>query len=150
MLGGGGGRPKDMYVRRVEVAMGKRTHVEIDATPGPVTLTVRVLDADNKLAGMAQVFAIGLDLDIKTLEDLRDGSRLAGMGDKVITTHIRGAMGGTVDIAGMRTGPVTVCGTIMSFPPPDDTMNLPFTCAHLKLDAAKVKETVDIVVKPKK
>jgi hypothetical protein len=36
MLGGGGGRPKDMYTRKVEVTAVARMKVEIDATPGPI------------------------------------------------------------------------------------------------------------------
>jgi hypothetical protein len=35
MIGGGGGRPKDMVLRTVEVVAGGRASLTIDATPGP-------------------------------------------------------------------------------------------------------------------
>ena len=43
----------------------------------------------------------------------------------------------------MRPGPYTVCGSIMTMPPPDDLSTLPLGCAKIKLDASKPKDATD-------
>ncbi|MBX3160236.1 MAG: sigma-70 family RNA polymerase sigma factor [Deltaproteobacteria bacterium] len=149
MLGGGGNRPKDMFMRRVDVVHGTRSRVEIDATLGPITLAVRVREGARPPA-MAGVFAVSADIDIKTMEDMMDGSRANEMGYGALTIHTRGAPGGAVEIAGMRPGLHTVCATIMTLPPPDDRSTLPVGCAKIKLDAGKPKDAIDVVVQPKK
>ena len=143
MMGGGGNRPKDMYVRRVEVALGARARVDIDASPGPITLGVTV-KTNAGAVGMAQVIAIQAAIDPATMEDLRDGSRLP-LGDHVVPMYLRGAMSGTAEIAGMRPGIHTVCALPMGGDV-DDPSKAPMKCSQIKLDAATPKRTLDVVV----
>jgi len=42
MLSRGGNSPGSMYMRRTDVVLGTKTQIDIDATPGPVTLAVSV------------------------------------------------------------------------------------------------------------
>jgi RNA polymerase sigma factor (sigma-70 family) len=143
MIGEGGGRPKDMYVRRVDIALGKRAKVEIDATPGPITLTVNVKTSSGAV-GMAQVVALQAAIEPATMEDLRDASRLP-FGDQVTPIYMRGAMGGKTEIAGMRPGIHTVCALPMGGPG-DDPSKVPMKCSQLKLDAGTPKRTLDVLV----
>jgi hypothetical protein len=103
MLGGGGDRPKDMYMRRVDVSLDKRAQVEIDATGGSGRLAVHV-----KGGAIAQVVVIAAAITPRTPDELRDGS-LIPFGAQVIPVYLRGALGGEVEIEGMRPGTHTAC-----------------------------------------
>jgi len=145
MFGGGGPKPKDMYIRRVEVTAGVRSKVEIDATPGPLTLTIDVKGAGGTPA-MAQVLVIEAAVDAPTLDDLRDGSRLP-FGDAIIPIYLRGAMGGPVEIVGARPGVHTACAIAMG---PGDPNAAPMKCTQVKLDAGTPKKSITLQLpKPK-
>ncbi len=145
MIGGGGNRPKDMYLRKVEVVLGARSHVEIDATPGPITLAVKVTSANGAKVPMAQVFAIQAQIAPRSAAELRDLDQLPILGDTPVPIYIRGAMGGAAEIAGLRAGAHTICVVTMSGPPPDDLSTLPLTCVAAKLGPAP-KAAVEIAV----
>ncbi|MEO8700671.1 MAG: sigma-70 family RNA polymerase sigma factor [Kofleriaceae bacterium] len=143
MFGGGGNRPKDMYVRRVEVVLGKRTHVDIDATPGPIALTVTVKSSAGGTAP-AQIIALGIAIQPATMEELRDGERLP-FTDQVVPIYARGALTGTVEITGMRPGVHTVCALPM-VPGIEDFSKIPMKCTQVKLETGTPKKSVDVVV----
>jgi hypothetical protein len=64
--------------------------------------------------------------------------------------HIRQAMGGAVDITGMRAGTYTVCAAPVRGPV-DDPGALPISCVPAKLDASTPHASVSIVApKPRK
>ncbi|MDQ3301660.1 MAG: carboxypeptidase-like regulatory domain-containing protein, partial [Myxococcota bacterium] len=142
MLGGGGGRPKDMYMRKVEVMLGKRAHVDIDTTLGPITLAINIKTDRGTSVPMAQVLAIQATLDPHSLEELRDGSHMP-FGEAVIPIYIRGAMGGATEIQGVRAGPHTICAMLGD--PRADPASLKFKCTPAKLGAA-AKQSVTVVV----
>ncbi len=144
MIGGGGNKPKDMYVRRVEVVLGKRTHVEIDTSPGPASLAVQVMLANGAKIPMAQVFVIQAAVSPRSAADLRALDQLPILRDTTVPIYIRGAMGGTVEITGLRPGAHTICVVTMAGPPPDDLSTLPVACVGAKLGPAK--SSVEIVV----
>lgn len=143
MLGGGGGRPKDMYTRKVEVAIGKRTNIEIDATPGPVTVNLVVKTDKGNPVPMAGVGMLGAHFEIKSVDQMREFTMLH-KGDEIIPIYMRTAMGGTVDIAGVRPGPHTACA-IFGNPMTGDPSTMKFKCTFAKLGAA-AKQTVTITV----
>ncbi len=145
MIGGGGNRPKDMYLRKVEVVLGTRAHVEIDATPGPVTLAVKLESSNGKKVPMAQVFAIQAAISPRSAADLRDLDQLPNLGETPVPIYVRGAMDGAVEITGMRAGIHTICVVAMTGPPPDDLSTLPVICVPVKLGPA-TKASVEIVV----
>jgi len=108
MLGGGGNRPKDIYVRKVDVGLGAPTHVVIDATPGAVTLAVTVKTTAGAPLPMAQLLAIQASIQPATVDELRDGSHLP-FTDQVTPTYMRGVRDGAATIEGMRPGMHTLC-----------------------------------------
>jgi hypothetical protein len=143
MLGGGGGRPKDMYTRKVEVVIGARAKVEIDTTPGPTTVTVAIKNDKGDAVAMAGVGMIGAHIEVKSVDQMRDYSMLH-KGDQIIPIHMRTVMGGTVDIAGVRTGPVTACA-IFGNPMTGDPASVKFKCTQTKVGAG-AKQTITITV----
>ncbi len=144
MFGGGGPRPKDIYVRRVEVVRGARAKVEIDATPGTAALTINVKNFDGTPAG-AQVITIQAAIEPTSLDELREGVGVK-FSDKEIPIYMRGAMAGSVEITTARPGIHTTC--TMGFGGNDDP-NKPFACKKVEL-AAGAKRTLDLVLpKPK-
>ncbi len=129
MFGGGGMKPKDNYARRVEVTANSRAKVEIDATPGPITLTVDVRDAAGKPT-MAMVLVIQAALDAHSLDELRESVPAS---DDVIPFYIRGTMGGPAEIQGARPGTHTVCAA--AFVPGKDPSSAAVTCTRVELSA---------------
>lgn len=140
MLGGGGGRPKDMYVRRVDLALGMTANVAIDATPGEVELAVSVKTDQGSPVPMAQVIAVAATIDPATVEELRDGTHLP-LGDHVMPMYLRGAVAGAATIEGMRAGPHTLCALVGD----PRASNVRFKCTQVKLSTA-AKQTASIVV----
>lgn len=140
MLGGGGNSPKDMYMRRVDVVLGKKTTVEIDATPGPVTLAVTVKTDKGAPLPMAGLFAMQMSINPQTLEELRDGTRIpTGV---QIPIHMRRVQAGAASIEGMHTGAHTVC---TGFGDPRIATEMKFKCTQVKLTAA-ARQTASLVV----
>jgi hypothetical protein len=142
MLGEGGGKPKDMYTRRVDVAPGARTKVTIDATPGSITLAVSVKTDKGAPIEMAQLITMATTIDPQTVEELRDGTNMP-FGEQIIPIYLRGVIGGAATIEGMRPGPHTICALI-GMPMPD-TSSLKFKCTHATLTGA-AKQAATLVV----
>ncbi len=142
MLGGGGGRPKDMYVRRVDLVLGKKAKVEIDAAPGAVTLSVAVKTDKGTPVPMAQLIAIQATIDPQTVEELRDGTHMP-FSDQVMPIYIRGISEGAATIEGVRPGAHTLC--VLFGDPRQDPSALKFKCSPAKLTAA-AKQTAAVVV----
>jgi hypothetical protein len=132
-----------MYTRKVEVTLGARAKVEIDTTPGPVTVTVSIKTDKGEAVPMAGVGMLGASLDVKSVDAMRDYTMLH-KGDQVIPIHMRVAMGGTIDIAGVRTGPATACA-IFGNPMTADPATVKFKCTQVKIGTA-AKQTVTITV----
>ena len=145
MLGGGGNRPKDMYVRRVEVVVGARAHVDVDTSPGAGALAVRIKTDGGAAPPMAQVVAVGAAIAPRTPEELRDGS-LIPFGDQVIPIYLRGASGGAVELEGLRPGPHTVCA-VTGIGPFADPASMSMTCAQTKLGGGKQTVTITVPAK---
>jgi RNA polymerase sigma factor (sigma-70 family) len=143
MLGGGGGRPKDMYTRHVEVTIGKRASVEIDTSPGPTTVSLVIKTDKGENVPMAGAGMIGATLDVKSVDDMRNYTMLH-KGDQIIPIYMRTAMGGTAEIAGVRTGPHTACA-IFGNPMTSDPATVKFKCTQVKIGPA-AKQTVTITV----
>lgn len=141
MLGGGGNRPKDMYTRRADLALGAKTYVEIDATPGPVTLGVTIKTDKGANLPRAQLVAVAATIHPQTLDELRDGATMP-LGDKATPMHMRGIQDGAATIEGMHTGPYTLC--VVGGDPQDPAM-AKFSCSAVKLTAAP-SQTAAIVV----
>jgi RNA polymerase sigma factor (sigma-70 family) len=140
MLGGGGNRPKDMYMRRAEVALGKKTKIEIDATPGPVALSVSVKTDKGAPLPMAQLMAAQAAIDPKSVEELRDGTRLPF--DQIIPVYLRGIQDGIATIEGMRPGVHTLCALLGD---PRDPSSAKLKCTQQTLTAA-TKQNASLVV----
>ena len=145
MIGGGGSGPKDMYIRKVTLALGARSKVTIDATAGPAAVTVNVKTASGTKPPMAQVFMIQATIAPHSVGELRAIDQLDVFGDDPIPMHIRGARGGTAEVTGVRPGTYTVCAVPVFGPPPEDPDTMAVKCMPAKIGAAP-KQTVDIVV----
>lgn len=143
MLGGGGSRPKDMFTRKVEVALGKRSAIEIDTTPGPATVTLQVKTDQGGGVPMVGVGMIGARLDVTSIDAMREYTMMH-KGDEVIPIYMRVAMGGTAEIAGVRPGPATACA-IFGNPMEQDAAAIKFKCAYHEVTRA-AKQTVTITV----
>jgi protocatechuate 3,4-dioxygenase beta subunit len=110
MLGRGGNGPGDLYMRRTEVVLGTTTNVEIDATPGPISLAVSVKTDTGVPLPKGRVGAIAALLDPQTAEELRDGSQMPT--DRIVPLHGRGVRAGAAQIDGVHAGPHTLCAML--------------------------------------
>jgi hypothetical protein len=140
MLGGGGNRRMDNYLRRVDVVLGKKTNVEIDTTPGTVTLAVSVKTSNGSPLPMAGLLAIQLAINAQTVEELRDGSHMPMA--QIIPMYGRGVREGAASIEGMHPGVHTLCA-VLGDPRVASTVEL--KCTQVKLTAA-AKQTASLVV----
>jgi hypothetical protein len=155
MIGGGGGKPKDMVVRAARIEAGGRASLAIEATPGPGTLTVKVVtEEDGQAVAMAPVVVVQAKVDAPNLERLRDGSwippELLAGGTAVMYMRMI-SFGAPVEITGVRTGAHTACA--MPLPIGDnpalartyaDDPSLPMKCVAIDVTAAA--QTVEIRV----
>ena len=144
LIGGGGAKPKDMYIVKTTVTAGSRTHLDLDATPGPATLSVTATQNGSPLA-MGQLFLIEATVAARTLEDLRALDQLDIFSAGAIPFHIRGVMGGSVDVEGVRPGDYTLCVAAFAGRPPDDLTQVPTACQPVVMGTGK--QTVALVLK---
>jgi RNA polymerase sigma-70 factor (ECF subfamily) len=156
MIGGGGPKPKDMFVTRVDIALAAaRTKITIDTTPGPLSLTLAVNGADGKPVAGAMVFAISADIPAPTTSaQLRDMDQLGIFTSTPTPIYIRAAMGGPVDLAGLRAGPLVLCATDLPSRGPGgdaNTDNAPIACTKLVASAsASTKQAAVTMPSPAK
>jgi RNA polymerase sigma factor (sigma-70 family) len=141
MLGEGGGRPKDMYTRKVEVALGTKTKVDIDATPGAVALAVSAKTDKGTPVPMAQLIVFAATINPMSVTELRDGTHVP-FSDQVMPIYLRGINQGTATIEGMRAGGHTLCVLAGN---PMDMSSLKFKCSPVKLTGA-ANQTAALVV----
>ena len=151
MIGGGGPRPKDMYIVKTEIAVGARAHVAIDTSPGPVTITATFKsDAGKPVMGM--VFLVEATVAPTTSAELRSLDQLDVFGDKPKLVAMRAAMGSPVEIAGARTGDDTLCIMPLAGPPDPAAPPRPIRCQPVKVGTAAaqpVTVTVPSAMLPK-
>ncbi|HEY4239004.1 MAG TPA: sigma-70 family RNA polymerase sigma factor [Kofleriaceae bacterium] len=142
MIGGGGPGPKNIYLRRVELVAGATARVDIDATAGPITLSLSVkTDAGAPLPNAA-ISAIAAPLEPHTVEDMRDGTLLP-VTDQVIPMYLRGERDGVGSIDDMRPGLHTICVVLGDMRMP--TASTKFQCTQKTLSAATA-QSIAIVV----
>jgi hypothetical protein len=135
MLGRGGNSPGSMYMRRAEVVLGTKTKIEIDATPGPVTLAVPVKTETGAPVPRARVGAIQALIDPQTAEELRDGTYMPT--DRIVPMY-----GGGTSIEGMRPGAYTLCAMLGDA---RVASSVKLQCKHVTVTAA-AKQTASLVV----
>ena len=145
IIGGGGMRPKDMYIVKVEVALGTRAHVAIDTTPGPATISVTIKTEAGTAVPMAQVFLIQAVIQPKTSGDLRDLDQLGVFSDAPTPLYIRGATAGAAAIDNVRAGHHTLCVMPLSGPPDPSAGPQPIKCQPLEVGPA-AKQSVTVTV----
>jgi len=141
MLGEGGRGPKDMYTRRVDLALGASANVAIDATPGPVSLAVTVKTDKGGAVPGAQLIVFGAAVNPQTVAELRDGTNFP-FSDRVIPIYLRGVAGGSATIEGMTAGPHTLCALLGD---PRDPASLQFRCSPATLGGGS-RQTATVVV----
>ena len=142
MLGrGGGGPPGELYMQRAEVVLGTTSKIEVDATPGPITLAVSVTTDHGAPLARGQVGTIALAIHPQTVEELRDGSYLP-TGDHLTPMHGAGVRDGAASIAGLRPGTHTLCAMIGDA---RVASTVKLTCTPLSLTTAP-HQTAAIVV----
>ena len=91
---------------------------------------------------MGQLFLIEATVDGRALED-RALDQLTIFSATVVPLHIRGVMGGSVDVEGVRAGDYTLC--VKAVTGPDD--HAPIACQPVKVGTGK--QTVAIAVPSK-
>jgi len=84
---------------------------------------------------MARVVVIGAAISPHTAEELRDGSMIP-FGTQVIPVYMRGAIGGDVDIEGMRLGVHTACAMVGD--------PIAMACGQVKVGSAKASITLTV------
>lgn len=145
MIGGGGSRPKDMYITVVDVAAGARARAEIDASPGPGVLDVTVKTDAGEAVTLAQIGLLRATVDAPTMEALRDATWLAARlteGDTIplYLRQIRGADPARFD--GVVAGHYSACVT--PFPAsgldPDAAEQAPMKCVPVDVPGATTLE----------
>ncbi|HLL24162.1 MAG TPA: hypothetical protein VK427_18645, partial [Kofleriaceae bacterium] len=143
MLGGGGGRPKDIYTKKVEVTLGARAKVDIDTTPGPTTLSVSVNTDNSKPIPMAGIVVIQAAFEPTSVDEMRDYTLLHKRAE-TIPIYMRSAFGGGVEIAGVRPGAHTACA-VFGDPMGEGAAQTKFKCTQVKVGGAG-KQAVTITV----
>jgi len=144
MIGGGGSRPKDMYIRVIDVAAGARARADIDATPGPHTLDVSAKDDTGQPVALAMVALLQADVDAPTMEALRDATWLL---DTSTTTalYIRQIRDGAAShFEGVVAGRYSACVTPYpaSGVDPDSAEQAPMKCVPVTLPGPATLEVV--------
>ncbi|MEZ4367848.1 MAG: carboxypeptidase regulatory-like domain-containing protein [Kofleriaceae bacterium] len=144
MIGGGGGQPKDLYTRGVDVALGAEATVTLDATPGPLALTVDVRTDAGGVVPMAQVMVIEGLIEATTVDELRDGTRMP-LGDATLPVFLRYAVDGPAEVVGVRPGVQSVCVAALLNPLADPS-GLPVRCEPVTLPASPPAQRVAVTV----
>jgi protocatechuate 3,4-dioxygenase beta subunit len=161
MIGGGGGhggviaRPKDIYMRPVEIARGETTSAEIDFELGAIELEVEVKTDDGTPVAAAAVYVIGILIDVHNAKALHDGGWVGswlrdnpGVTDPV-PLHMRQAMGGKTSIARVTPGAYSAC--VVPLPVSlgdmaakmeilDQMEKLPMKCEKVEIAASPAKQ----------
>nr|HPH68171.1 carboxypeptidase-like regulatory domain-containing protein [Kofleriaceae bacterium] len=147
IIGGGGMRPKDMYIVRVDVVLGTRAHVTIDASPGPVTLAVSVKSEVGAAIPMAQLFLVAADVvaAVTNSTDMRSLDQLATFSAKPTALAMRSAMGGAGEIVNVTPGVHTLCVVPLSGMPDPNGPPMPAKCQLVNVGAA-AKQDVQVVI----
>lgn len=140
MLGRGGNGPGDLYMRRTEVVLGAKTSVDIDVTPGPISLAVSVKTDTGAALPKGRVGAIQALLNPQTAEELRDGSQMPS--DRIVPMYGRGVREGAAQIVGVHPGPHTLCA-MLGDPRVASTVKL--KCTQVTLSSAP-RQTASLVV----
>jgi len=92
---------------------------------------------------MSGVAVIQAAVDPKSVDEFRNYT-LLHKGDQIIPIYMRQAMGGSVDVAGVRTGIHTACA-ILGNPMMGDPATIKFKCVPVKVGAA-AKQAVTITI----
>jgi hypothetical protein len=151
MFGGGGGRPKDMFMRVAKVVAGERAQTEIAARSGPVTLSIRPLSAAGEPIAAAQVFLLNTAVDGPTMEALRDATWLDPT--RLVAFYLRMAMGAPARVEGLVPGPHTACAVPLPVDPNDPSSmqramgmveSLPMRCQPVTVGAAPAEQTIEL------
>jgi hypothetical protein len=161
MIGGGGGhpgviaRPKDVYMRPVEIARGETTTADIDFEIGAIELELEVKTDDGTPVAAAAIFVIGIAIDVHHARALRDGGWVGswlrdnpGVTDPV-PLHTRQAMGGKTSIARMTPRAYSAC--VVPLPGSFDDMaammkvrdqmeKLPMKCQKVEIEASPARQ----------
>ncbi len=147
IVGGGGMRPKDMYVVKVDVALGARAHVNIAATTGPVTLAVSIKSEAGAPIPMAQLFLVAADVvaAVSNSTDMRNLDQLAIFSAKPTALAMRSAMAGAGEIANVTSGVHTLCVVPLSGMPDPNGPPMPAKCQLVNVGAA-AKQDFQVVI----
>lgn len=167
MIGAGGGhrgviaRPKDMYLRPVEIVAGETTRADINFEPGAIELEVEIVTDDGTPVAAAAVFVIGVAVDVPNAKALRDGSWVGRWlrdnpgATAPVPLHARQAAGGKISIAGLT--PRTYSACVVPLPGslddtsemmtiPEQNEKLPMRCQTLELEPSPARQTLQVVV----
>ena len=140
MLGRGGAVPGSMYMRRIEVALGTKAQVEIDATPGPVTLAISVKTDTGAPLPQGHVGTVQLAIDPHTVEELRDGTHMPT--DRTIAMHGGTLRDGAATIDGLQPGAQTLCAFLGD---PRIASSVKLQCKSLTLTTAPAQSATLVV-----
>ncbi len=154
MLGQGGGKPKDMHVRSVQVAAGERSAVDIDVVEGPIEVALEARVEGGGPVAIAQVF-LGqgsFAAQQTTFEQMRERKMVGDSG----AFYVRAQMfGQPARVAGLAPGSYSACALAIPADPKDQNAMqrmfersdlLPLRCVDVgRLDALP-KEPIVISV----
>ena len=143
MIGGGGPRPKDMFMRRVDVTVGARTTVTLDATPGPGRIDVTVATDSGAPVVLAQVVVVQAAVDAANIDQLRDGSWIPPemASGATVALYLRAAMGGEATADGVALGTFTACAVPLPVRNVGEAMGMMEQVEALPMKCAPVRAT---------
>jgi hypothetical protein len=161
MIGGGGPRPKDMYVLPVTIKAGETVTRDIEFKTGPVELAVQVTTDDATPVAAAAVFLFGIEIDVPNAPALRDGRWVdawirANPGNtEPVEMFMRQAMGGATTIANLHPKTYSACVIPAPVKPgdmagmmkmADKLEELPLKCQTVKVAASPEKQKLEVEV----
>ncbi|HEX7701049.1 MAG TPA: hypothetical protein VF403_10015, partial [Kofleriaceae bacterium] len=91
-------------------------------------------------------FLIEATVDGRSLED-RALDQLNIFSATAVPLHIRGVMGGSVDVEGVRAGDYTLCVKAVAGRPPDDLTQAPIACQPVKVGTGKQAVAIAVPAK---
>jgi hypothetical protein len=144
MIGGGGGKPKDMFVVTATVSEAGGSKVAIEATSGTMGLDVSPLDADGNPM-MAQVIVI--DDTLGLIEEGRysgdaftDGSWLRGhTSEAPLGIYLRGAAGEPASFDALTPGHYAACIAPRTMGPP-----AAMTCRKVTVADSGERQSIEV------
>lgn len=145
----------DKYFRRVDVVVGQRAQVDINATTGTGAVAITLKTDAGQAVKAAKVAALGLHVDAPNLAALRYGALLPALSadGPPVPFYMRNAVTGVARVDHLTAGPYTVCAVPLPGDPSDPVVaqqlkqrlnSLPMKCAPVTIESGEKQLSITV------